>query len=305
MPRLVDKVVHLLGNLLTRLAFVQLLVLQHGRIVFLETVALGHIFEMLEQPVARTHLLGVEVPRTRHGLCVNHVGPPGLALCCIALLVLLLVAACLLLGTAAATGLGKRLFEFFQRGYGCIDLLLAVRASGSLVRLLHRPHHVSLRLDLLLQLHLIHDGLLGGSLRRWRRCQSQLLQRLRQRLRRIRRHRCQHLIHGCLHLGLQLVLLQVLLRILQLLRGVLAGLFNGRRWSRRAARRARRRRAVSREDFCLLALQRRARERPNRLLRQPGCQSRLDSGRAGSGSAAGAARRVCAALRCVQSMSGK
>ena len=68
---LVDEVVHLLGDLLAALALVELLVLEHRRVVLLEREAAGRRAEVAEEPGLQPHLLGEEVARARGRLGVD------------------------------------------------------------------------------------------------------------------------------------------------------------------------------------------------------------------------------------------
>mmetsp|Transcript_60836 Transcript_60836/g.139493 ORF Transcript_60836/g.139493 Transcript_60836/m.139493 type:complete len:348 (-) Transcript_60836:542-1585(-) len=60
---LVDEVVHLLRDLLTSLALVQLLVLEYGRVVLYEGQLARGLAEAAEEPAAQAHLVGEEIAR--------------------------------------------------------------------------------------------------------------------------------------------------------------------------------------------------------------------------------------------------
>mmetsp|Transcript_1748 Transcript_1748/g.4949 ORF Transcript_1748/g.4949 Transcript_1748/m.4949 type:complete len:226 (-) Transcript_1748:477-1154(-) len=62
---LVDEVIHLVGNLFASLALVEFHLLQHGRIVLLESEYACRLTELVKQPVADPHVLRKEVACAR------------------------------------------------------------------------------------------------------------------------------------------------------------------------------------------------------------------------------------------------
>ena len=68
-PAFVLEVVELADDLLALLARVQLLTLEHRRVVLLEAVRTRSSMEVAEQPVAHAHLIRIEVARATYSLC--------------------------------------------------------------------------------------------------------------------------------------------------------------------------------------------------------------------------------------------